>query len=401
MTHTEPHDASHDSHPTRSSMQPNGKVSTLAVPGESKLNMKTLFEHAAEVGASDLLITAGAPPIVRVDGDLYPVLPQKLSPEHSRKLVWSLLNETQQAMFEEKRELDFSLAVTGELRFRANIYYQRGAVAGAFRLIPRFIPDLDDLGVPPAIRDLALRNQGLILVTGPTGSGKSTTMAAMIGLVNRTRRCHIVTVEDPIEYVHSNGMAVIDQREVYADTRSFANALKYVLRQDPDVIQVGEMRDVETIAAALTAAETGHLVIATLHTNDAIQSVDRIVDVFPPHQQQQIRVQLSFALLGVISQQLIPRTDGKGRVLAAEVLIKNHAIANHIREGKTHQTRTIMETSRREGMAVMDDRLIELYEAGIISYPDLVRRISSPKFLARVKSPQDGLADANSGDEHR
>ncbi len=343
-----------------------------------KLDMKVLFEHSAAIGASDLLITAGAPPIVRIDGDLFPVIPNMLTSEQTRKLAWSLLNETQQAMFEERRELDFSLAVTGSLRFRANIYYQKGAVAGAFRLIPRVIPPLDKLGLPPVVNEMTLRAQGLILVTGPTGSGKTTTMASMIDLINTTQRVHIVTVEDPIEFIHEHKMGIVDQREVYADTLTFANALKYVLRQDPDVILVGEMRDTETIAMALTAAETGHLVIATLHTNDAIQSIDRIIDAFPSHQQNQIRMQLSFALLGVISQQLIPRASGSGRILATEIMVKNHAIANHIREGKTHQSRSIMEASRKEGMITMDHRLKELYDANLISLEQVSRLISSP-----------------------
>jgi twitching motility protein PilT len=349
-----------------------------------QLSMKELFEYAVQSRASDLLITAGAPPIVRVDGELFPAVKIRLQPAQTRKLIWSLLNETHQEMFERRKELDFSLGVSGDLRFRANIYYQKGTVAGAFRLIPSVIPDMDSLGLPPVLKSMTLRPNGLILMTGPTGSGKSTSQAAMIDLINNTRRCHIVTVEDPIEFIHENRRAVIDQREVFSDTLSFSNALKYVLRQDPDVILVGEMRDMETIAAALTAAETGHLVIATLHTNDAIQAIDRIIDVFPPHQHEQIRVQLAFALQAVICQQLIPRADGHGRVLATEVLIKNHAVANHIREGKTHQTRTLMEAARKEGMVTMDHRLKELYEAQLISYDELARRVSSPTFLKQM-----------------
>jgi len=354
---------------------------------EGKLSMKALFEYADKYGASDLLITAGAPPIVRLDGLLFPVINEALTPAQTRQLVWSLLNETQEEMFERQRELDFSLAVTGDLRFRANVYYQKGTVAAAFRLIPRTIPNLFDLGLPNVVHDMARRPNGLILVTGPTGSGKSTTMAAMIDLINHTRRCHIVTVEDPIEFIHTNNLAVIDQREVYADTLSFGNALKYVLRQDPDVILVGEMRDLETISSAITAAETGHLVIATLHTNDAVQSIDRIIDVFPPHQHEQVRVQLAFSLLGVVAQQLLPRLDGTGRVLATEVLVKNSAVANHIREGKTHQTRSIMETARKEGMITMDHRLKELFESGKISFDEAARRIAAPSFLETFTPP--------------
>jgi twitching motility protein PilT len=369
---------------------PRAKASTPP-PGRSilidadELSMKLLFEHAAKVRASDLLITSGAPPIVRINGDLYPVWSQRLDASQTKRLTWSLLNETQQEMFERKKELDFSLAVSGELRFRANVYYQKGAVAAAFRLIPRVIPDMESLGLPPVLNDLVLRPQGLILMTGPTGSGKTTSMASMIDLINRNRRCHIVTVEDPIEFIHENRKAVVDQREVFADTLSFANALKYVLRQDPDVILVGEMRDAETIAAALTAAETGHLVIATLHTNDAVQAIDRIIDVFPPHQHDQIRVQLAFGLRAVLAQQLIPRADGRGRLLATEVLLSNHAVANHIREGKTHLTRSVMEAARRDGMLTMDQRLKELHEAGLITYEQVQRRISSPSFLKQIQ----------------
>ena len=361
----------------------------LRMGADQRLNMKSLFEFAANANASDLLVTAGAPPIVRVDGELHPILDLDLGPEHTRRLIWSLLNETQQEAFERKRELDFSLAVTGDMRFRANVYYQKGAIAGAFRLIPRTVPGMEELGIPDLVREWTLRNHGLILVTGPTGCGKTTSMASMIDLINDTRRCHVVTVEDPIEFIHPNKRAVVDQREVFADTLSFSNALKYVLRQDPDVILVGEMRDPETISATLTAAETGHLVIATLHTNDAVQSIDRIVDVFPPHHHDQIRVQLAFALIGVCAQQLIPRKDGRGRILATELLPKTAAVANHIREGKTHQTRSIMEASGKEGMLTMDQRLRELYETGLIAYEEVSRRISNPMHLRQFRQPED------------
>jgi twitching motility protein PilT len=348
----------------------------LNTPGV-KLNMKTLFDHAAEVSASDLLITTDAPPMVRVNGDLFPVVKFRLDATHTKKLLWSIINETQQEMLERNRELDFSLSTSEDMRFRVNMYYQRGALAGAFRLIPRYIPNLDELGLPVIVREFALRQNGLVLVTGPTGSGKSTTMAAMLDIINNNRRCHIVTVEDPIEFVHDNKLSVIDQREVYSDTHSFKNALKYVLREDPDVILIGEMRDHETISAALTAAETGHLVIATLHTNDAVQSIDRIIDVFPPHHQAQIRTQLAFSLIAIIAQQLIPRANGNGRVLATELLVKNSAVSAHIRDGKTHQTRSVLETSRQEGMQTLDKSLQDLYTKGDISFEELVRRVSS------------------------
>lgn len=346
-----------------------------------KLNMKTLFDYAAAVSASDLLITADSFPMVRVNGDLRPAVNFKLEPEHTKKLLWSLINETQQEMLERNRELDFSLSTNDRQRFRVNMYYQRGALSGAFRLIPNTIPKLEDLGLPMNVKEYALRQNGLILLTGPTGSGKSTTMAAMIDVINSQRRCHIVTVEDPIEFVHVNKMSVIDQREVYSDTHSFKNALKYVLREDPDVILIGEMRDQETIAAALTAAETGHLVIATLHTNDSVQAIDRIIDVFPPHQQAQIRTQLAFTLIAIISQQLVPRIDRSGRILAAEILVKNNAIGAHIRDGKTHQTRSVLETSRQDGMQTLDKSLQDLYARGAISFDELSRRVSSKLVL--------------------
>jgi len=360
-----------------------------------KLNMKTLFDYAFRIGASDLLITADAPPMVRVDGDLYPAVNFRLEPHHTKKLLWSIINETQQEMLERQRELDFSLSTSAQRRFRVNMYYQRGALAGAFRLIPAYIPKLEKLGLPPVVKDFALRQNGLILLTGPTGSGKSTTMASMLDVINNTRRCHVITVEDPIEFVHENKMSIIDQREVFSDTHSFKNALKYVLREDPDVILIGEMRDQETIAAALTAAETGHLVIATLHTNDAVQSIDRIIDVFPPHQQAQIRTQLAFTLIAIIAQQLVPRKDGNGRILACELLIKNNAVSAHIRDGKTHQTRSVMETGRQEGMQTLDKSLQDLYSRGLISFDELARRVSSRLILRdMMKSISKDEADA-------
>jgi len=346
------------------------------------LSMKQLFDYAVDVKASDLLITSHSPPVVRVNGSLYAAADIVLDPESTRRLIWSLLTEIQQEQFERTKELDVLLSVTSTVRFRANIYYQRGSVAGAFRLIPDIFPSLHSLGLHPIVHELALRQQGLILVTGPAGSGKSTTTAAMIDLINETRNCHIVTIEDPIEFVHRNKCAIIDQREVYADTLSFANALKYVLRETPDVILVGELRDLETIAAALTAAETGTLVIATLHANDAIQSIDRMVDVFPPQQQSQVRVQIAFCLLGVLAQHLILRADKKGRVLAMEVLLNNTAIASHIREGKTHLSKTVVETSRKEGMITMDARVRELYLEGRILFADAVRYVSHPRILS-------------------
>ena len=351
---------------------------------DSGSDMQALFERAVALEASDLIITAGAPPSVRVDGEIQPLMKTPLAPATAKRLIWSLVSDYQKMKLEEQRELDFAIEMNESYRFRANIYFQKGCVAGSFRLIPQDIPPLQSLGLPKRIDDLILRTNGLILVTGPTGSGKSTTQASMIDVINSTRKCHIVTIEDPIEFVHHNKNSIVDQREVYSDTLSFANALKYVLRQNPDVILVGEMRDMETIAAALTAAETGHLVIATLHTNDAIQSIDRILDVFPPHRIAQIRVQLAFTLLAVVAQQLIPHVSGKGRILATEVLIVNQAVSSQIREGKLHQTRTAMETGRRHGMITMDHRLKDLYEKRQIRYKDVVQRVSTPTFLQKI-----------------
>ncbi|NLV41017.1 MAG: type IV pilus twitching motility protein PilT [Candidatus Hydrogenedentes bacterium] len=349
------------------------------------MDIQELFDLVASKGASDLLISAGAPPILRINGELFRTRTDPLSQEQTKALVYSLLTDGQVASFERRRELDFSLAVGKKHRFRVNVYLQKGAVTAALRPIPETIPSLDDLGIPPTVSELATARQGLVLVTGPTGSGKTTTQAALIDLINARRACHIITVEDPIEYVHQHRRSIVDQREVGEDTDSFATALKYALRQNPDVILVGEMRDLETIQAALTAAETGHLVFATLHTNDAIQTMDRIVDVFPAEQQQQIRFQLSMTLLAILSQRLVPRADGKGRVLACEVLRNNHAIANLIREQKSHQVYSVVETGAKEGMVTMDRAVKQLYADGVITYEDAVTLMRNPKELQQVK----------------
>lgn len=343
------------------------------------MNIQDLFDLVQKEKASDLLISAGAPPILRINGQLYRSRTDSLTPEQTKKLIYDFLTEEQISSFETHRELDFSLAYGRRHRFRVNVYLQKEAVTAALRPIPDSVPTVADLGLPEAIKDLANARQGLVLVTGPTGQGKTTTQAALIDLINNTRACHIVTVEDPIEYVHNHKRSIVDQREVGSDTRSFATALKYVLRQNPDVILVGEMRDLETITAALTAAETGHLVFATLHTNDAIQTVDRIIDVFPPGQQQQVRFQLSLALLAIISQRLLPRADNAGRVLAAEVLFNNNAIANLIREGKTHQVYSVVETSAKEGMLTLDRSLKSLYKRGVITYDEAAANMRNPK----------------------
>ena len=343
------------------------------------MNIQDLFDLVQKEKASDLLISAGAPPILRINGQLYRSRTDSLTPEQTKKLIYDFLTEEQISTFETNHELDFSLAYGRRHRFRVNVYLQKEAVTAALRPIPDNVPNVVDLGLPDSIKDLSEARQGLVLVTGPTGHGKTTTQAALIDLINNTRACHIVTVEDPIEYVHNHKRSIVDQREVGSDTKSFATALKYVLRQDPDVILVGEMRDLETITAALTAAETGHLVFATLHTNDAIQTVDRIIDVFPPGQQQQVRFQLSMALLAIISQRLLPKADNTGRVLAAEVLFNNNAIANLIREGKTHQVYSVVETSAKEGMLTLDRSLKSLYKRGLISFEEATANMRNPK----------------------
>jgi twitching motility protein PilT len=345
------------------------------------MKIHDLFDLVAKEKASDLLISSGAPPILRINGELFRSRTDALTPEDTEKLIFEFLTQEQKDRFERDKELDFSLAVGRKHRFRVNVYLQKGAITAAFRPIPEDMPSLEDLGLPKGVAELTSRRQGLVLVTGPTGHGKTTTLAALIDKINNERACHIITVEDPIEYVHSHKRSIVDQREVGGDTHAFKTALKYVLRQDPDVILVGEMRDLETIQAALTAAETGHLVFATLHTNDAIQTVDRIIDVFPGHEQQQIRFQLSMTLHSIISQRLLPNLDNTGRVLACEMLVNNTAVANLIREGKTHQVYSVVETSMRDGMITMDRSVKDLYNGGLISEEDALALMKNPKDL--------------------
>ncbi len=349
--------------------------------GDLSAELKRLFELVSKNGASDLLISAGSPPALRVNGDILRAKGDPLTPEQSRKLIYDLLTADQKKTFEEKKELDFSFAVGKKQRYRVNVYLQKQAVTAAFRPIPEEIPDFEALGLPDHVAEIAEERQGLVLVTGPTGHGKTTTQASLIDRINTNRACHIITVEDPIEYVHNHKMSIVDQREVGVDTHTFLDALKYVLRQDPDVILIGEMRDLDTIQAALRAAETGHLVFATLHTNDAIQTVDRIIDVFPAEQQQQVRFQLSMVMLAILSQRLLPRDDGEGRVLAVELLFNNGAIANLIREGKTHQVLGVMETAAKEGMITMDKSVKDLYLEGLISYEEAKANMRNPKDL--------------------
>ena len=321
-----------------------------------------------EKGASDLHITTGSPPQLRIDGSLVPLKTAPLTPVETKQLCYSILADAQKHKFEEENELDLSFGVKGLSRFRANMFLQRGAVAAAFRTIPFKILTFHELGLPPIIAELAKKPRGLVLVTGPTGSGKSTTLASIIDKINTERHEHIVTIEDPIEYLHPHKNCVVNQREVGADTHSFKKALKYILRQDPDVVLVGEMRDLETIEAALVVAETGHLVFSTLHTNSAVQTINRIIDVFPPHQQSQVRAQLSLVLQAVVSQQLIARRDGRGRLLAAEVMIPNAAIRNLIREEKVHQIYSQMQVGQSKfGMQTMSQALIGLVQRNLIT----------------------------------
>lgn len=341
-----------------------------------------LLKQMIERGASDLHITTGSPPRLRIDGRLIPIDHPPLTPVDTKNLCYSILTDAQKHRFEENNELDLSFGIKGLSRFRANIFMQRGAVAGAFRAIPFSIKTFHELGLPDIINELVKKPRGLILVTGPTGSGKSTTLAAIVDRINEERYDHIITIEDPIEYLHTHKKSLVNQREVNADTTSFKAALKYVLRQDPDVVLIGEMRDLETIEAALTVSETGHLTLATLHTNSAVQTINRIIDVFPSHQQEQIRVQLSFVLEGIISQQLIPKKSGQGRVLAVEILIPNPAVRNLIREDKIHQIYSIMQTGQaRSGMQTMNQSLLELYTKGLISYEDAIGRSTVPEEL--------------------
>ena len=350
--------------------------------------MATLYELLKvmiEKNASDLHVTTGSPPRLRIDGKLVNIDHPSLNPADTKALCYSVLTDAQKHKYEEDNELDLSFGVKGLSRFRANIFMQRGAVAGAFRTIPFAIRTFKDLGLPEIMNELVKKPRGLILVTGPTGSGKSTTLAAMVDRINSDRCEHIITIEDPIEYLHPHKKCLINQREVHADTASFKTALRYVLRQDPDVVLIGEMRDLETIEAALTVSETGHMTLATLHTNSAVQTMNRIIDVFPPHQQDQIRVQLSFVLEGILAQQLIPKKSGIGRVLAVELLVPNPAIRNLIREDKIHQIYSMMQTGQTKfGMQTMNQSLFDLYSRRLISYDDAVGRSSVPDELIAV-----------------
>ena len=357
-----------------------------------------LLKVMIEKEASDLHITTGSPPRVRIDGKLVLLDHPQLTPAETKELCYSVLTDAQKHKFEESNELDLSFGVKGLSRFRGNIFMQRGAVAGAFRTIPFQIRTFQELGLPEIVNDLVKKPRGLILVTGPTGCGKSTTLAAMVDRINSERQDHIITVEDPIEYIHNHKKSLVNQREVNADTSSFKAALKYVLRQDPDVVLIGEMRDLETIEAALTVSETGHLTLATLHTNSAVQTINRIIDVFPPHQQEQIRTQLSFVLEGILAQQLIVKKSGQGRVLAIELLVPNPAIRNLIREDKVHQIYSMMQTGQsRFGMQTMNQSLFDLYTRRLLSYEDAIGRSSVPEELITMLQRVSGTAAKGRG----
>src|SRR5438105_4427490 len=371
-------------------------LSRDALPND--VSVQELLSKVLDMDGSDLHITAGARPTIRLHGDLKPLEEYpKLEPEQLRRMIYSILPQRHRERLEQDLELDTSFSLPGKARFRVNVYFQRDAISAAFRLIPFVIRSVEQLGLPPQVEDFARLPRGLVLVTGPTGSGKSTSLAALIDVINQEKDVHIMTVEDPIEYLHSHKRAVVNQREVGADTHSFGNALKHVLRQDPDVILVGEMRDLETIQTAITAAETGHLVFATLHTQDAPQTIDRVIDAFPPYQQQQVRVQLSTTLQGVATQQLIQTWDGQGRVVAAEVMVATPAIRNLIREAKVHQIYSAIQAGGRYGMQTMDHALARLVATGKISVDMALQRCHDVQELQRLMGGAAAAAGAMSG----
>jgi twitching motility protein PilT len=356
-------------------------------------SIQGFLEMIVQNGATDLHVSSGSPPLMRVAGKLTPLPFPPLTASETKNLCYSLLTDSQRHRFEEENELDFSFGIRGLSRFRGNLFVQKGTVGGAFRLIPYEVRGLAELGLPPVAGELTKLPRGLVLVTGPTGSGKSTTLASMIDKINRERQEHIVTVEDPIEFVHEHRKCLVNQREVFADTHGFAQALRHVLRQDPDVVLIGEMRDLETVASALTVAETGHLVLSSLHTNSAVQTINRIIDIFPSNQQPQVRAQLSLVLQGVVSQQLIPRLDSRGRVLAVEIMIPNPAIRNLIREEKIHQIYSQMQVGQlRFGMQTMSQSLVDLCQRRLISYEEAVGHATEPDEVRVVLGGSPGSA---------
>ena len=367
-------------------------MTSQAPEAASQIQLHQLLRAMIEKGSSDLHITTGTPPLLRIDGAIVPLKLPKLDPVDTKRLCYTILTEEQKIQFEQSNELDFAFGVRGLSRFRANIFMQRDNVAGAFRTIPFKILTFEELGLQQAIADLAQKPSGLILVTGPTGSGKSTTLASMIDKINSEQRLHIITIEDPIEYLHPHKLSVVNQREIGTDTSSFKTALKYALRQDPDVVLVGEMRDLETIEAALVISETGHLAFATLHTNSAVQTINRILDVFPPYQQPQVRAQLSFVLEGVLTQNLLPKAGGPGRVLAIEVMVPNPAIRNLIREDKVHQVYSQMQIGQTKfGMQTFNQSLAALVQRRLITVEEAIGRSSDAEELKNMLTSGTGV----------
>jgi len=365
-------------------------------------SLHQLLKAMIDKGASDLHVTVGSAPQLRIDGQLVPLKTAELSPKETRQLCYSVLTDSQKQKFEETNELDLSFGVKGLSRFRGNIFKQRGQVAGVFRAIPMETMSIEELGLPPIVGRFADNKRGLVLVTGPTGSGKSTTLASIIDRINRERRAHILTIEDPIEYLHGHKNCLVNQREVGADTEAFGKALKYVLRQDPDVVLIGEMRDLETMEAALKISETGQLTFATLQTNSAVQTINRVIDAFPPHQQSQVRAQLSFVLEGVVCQQLIPRADGDGRIVASEVLIPSPAIRNLIREDKAHQIYSSMQVGQSKTfMQTMNQSLAKRVDQGLITTEEAMMRSHDQDELRNMLGEGDGDSDSSNDSSKR
>ncbi len=374
----------------------------MTQPSDLKVSLHQLLRAMVDKGASDMHITVGTPPLLRIDGDIIPLKLPPLGPVETKQLCYSVMSEEQKIHFERENELDLSFTVKGLSRFRANFFMQRGAVAGAMRTIPFKIMNFEELGLPPIVTELIKRPSGLILVTGATGSGKSTTLASIIDKINSEQRLHILTIEDPIEYLHPHKLCVVNQREIGQDTASFSGALRYVLRQDPDVVLLGELRDLETIDAALTVSETGHLVFATLHTNSAVSTINRVIDVFPPHQQEQIRAKLSFVLQAVISQQLLARANAPGRCMALEVLVPNAAIRNLIREGKVQQIYGQMQIGQEKfGMQTLNQSLLNLLARRFISMDQAVSHSTEPDELRNMIEARQGRSAPPSGHKLR
>jgi twitching motility protein PilT len=375
-------------------------------PDTATFSIDDLLEHMVALGASDLHVTTGSQPVIRVNGQLERLEDfSRLTPDDTQRLLYRILSTEQQKHLEIKRQIDVSHSIPGLARFRVNVYFQRESLGAAFRMIPTELKTLDDLGLPSQLHDLVTKPRGLVLVTGPTGSGKSTTLAAVIDEINRSRSDHIMTIEDPIEFLHRHKRCIVNQREIGPDATSFAEALRGALRQDPDVILLGEMRDLETIATALTAAETGHLVFATLHTQDAPSTVDRLIDVFPAAQQEQVRVQIASTIQGIVTQTLVPTLDGSARVAACEILLPDDAVRNLIRQGKVEQMYSVMQTGSNKGMQTLEQALVDLVSRGIVSQDVAMARSSRPDQLlgllqrtgiATVEPPQGGLRVAGS-----